>query len=232
MIDLLGHGRSDPPDAGDDLSIRGHAAPVDGLLRRAAGHEPRSPGTRRVQRSHSHSQQHHRTIDGLCLVSPSDSQQCRPWRERLLCRLRPLALHLPAEVLARFVGTSQLAGYAVSDRGQHSVDQYMRPYATAAGRHALLQQLCARVAGDSGASRRTTTPVSLVWGSDDPFVSQSAVEQLHSSIPGSTLAVVEGGRHFLPEEAAERVVTALGELMSGTSDASAAGMIRNLKGVT
>jgi hypothetical protein len=54
-------------------------------------------------------------------------------------------------------------------------------------------------------------------------VSQSAVEQLHSSIPGSTLAVVEGGRHFLPEEAAERVVTALGEVMErGASGASAA----------
>jgi pimeloyl-ACP methyl ester carboxylesterase len=57
-------------------------------------------------------------------------------------------------------------------------------------------------------------PTAIAWGSNDPFVSPESVARLRSSIHGSTLDIVEGAGHFLPEESAERVVSVVCDLIT------------------
>ena len=58
-------------------------------------------------------------------------------------------------------------------------------------------------------------PTSIIHGAHDPFLPVSSARRLQQAIRGSTLEILESGRHFLPEESPERLaelITALIEL--------------------
>jgi pimeloyl-ACP methyl ester carboxylesterase len=48
-------------------------------------------------------------------------------------------------------------------------------------------------------------PVMLLWGEDDPYLPVEVADRLNEAIPTSTLALLPGCSHFLPEDAPDTV---------------------------
>jgi len=55
--------------------------------------------------------------------------------------------------------------------------------------------------------------VSVIWGAQDPFLPLTLGQRLADVIPGATFDVVDGARHFLPEEAPRQVADSLTALL-------------------
>ena len=218
VVDLLGYGRSDRPK-GADLTIRGHADRLVRLLdllginyAAIVGHDLgggialdltlRAPA--RVSR--------------LCLVD-SVAFDGWPGREVRLARATmPLTRHLPSSWIGTILRADLLRGYLSSEHGAHSVDQFIRPFLEADGVQTLVAHLGALDARETMAHesrlKEVVVPAAIVWGSDDPFLPVDLGRRLQAAIPGATLEVVAGGRHFLPEEAPERVANVVKSLLT------------------
>ena len=218
VLDLLGYGRSDRP-MGRDVSIRGHAERVLSVLdvlginyACVVGHDvgggvAQALAVRWPTR-----------VSRLCLV---DSVAFDDWptREVKLARATlPLTRHLPPTWVLSVLRTDLLRGYTDGDEGSHSIDRYVKPFATPEGRDALVEHLHALDAAETAALAprlaSLVQPTAVVWGAHDPFLPTSIARRLHESIPGSTLDVLPDSRHFVPEEAPERVAEVIGQLLT------------------
>jgi pimeloyl-ACP methyl ester carboxylesterase len=109
-------------------------------------------------------------------------------------------------------------GYEAGERAAHSIERFLRPFASAEGRDAFAQHLRAldaretrAMAGQLGA---ITAPTTVIWGSGDPFVSAKLGRRLADAIPGASLELVPGARHFTPEDAPRPVADALAALLA------------------
>ena len=150
---------------------------------------------------------------GLGLINPI-SAECWPTGVvRALHAARGLRRLLPAGGAAKAVRKSFESAYELRKSGQHSLDQYLRPFQDDAGSRTF----DAHVAGLDGleltrieqeASTLLVRTV-VVAGDSDPIVPLASCRRLQSSLPSASLDVVVGGRHFLPEESPERVASAL-----------------------
>jgi len=56
-------------------------------------------------------------------------------------------------------------------------------------------------------------PILILWGEDDPFVPTQEADRLNESIPSSTLGLLPGCGHFLPDEAPETLVPLIAEYL-------------------
>jgi pimeloyl-ACP methyl ester carboxylesterase len=216
VVDLLGYGRSDRPE-GRDLSIRGHAERVITLLDALSinyacvvGHDL-GGGIAQAMAVHWPTR-----VSRLCLVSPVAFDDWPAREVRMARAMLPLTRHLPATWLLSFLRTELLRGYAESERGQHSIERYVKPFATQEGRDAFMEHLLALDSKDTVALeprlKDIVAPTAIVSGTGDPFHSRASGERLQRAIAGSTSDVIAEGRHFSPEEAPERiagVITAL-----------------------
>lgn len=219
VVDLLGYGRSDPPAANADLSVRAHADRVILLLDMLGinyavivGHDlgggiAQSLAVRYPAR-----------VSRLCLIN-SVAFDSWPGREVKLVRATmPLTRYLPATWMLSVLRADLLRGYVASERGAHSVDQYVRPFSSDAGRDALVAHLSALDSTDTRLLaprlKDIVSPTSIVWGAEDPFLPLELGTRLAKAIPESTLDVVADVRHFTPEEAPERVAAALNTLLA------------------
>jgi pimeloyl-ACP methyl ester carboxylesterase len=218
VVDLLGYGRSDRP-AGRPIGVRGHAERVIELLdalginyacvvgHDAGGGVAQAMAVRWPQR-----------VSRLCLVS-SVAYDCWPARElRLLRAMLPLTRHLPPTWLLGFLRKEMLRGYMDHDLGGHSLDRYLKPFATAEGRDALVEHMLALDAAETTALgprlKDLVMPTAVVTGAHDPFVPPSVGERLAQEIPGATLDVIPDGRHFVPEESPEAVAESVARLLA------------------
>ncbi|MEO6445507.1 MAG: alpha/beta hydrolase [Gemmatimonadaceae bacterium] len=218
VIDLLGYGRSDPPGPDADLSVRAHGDRVIRLLdalginfATVVGHDlgggiAQSLAVRYPAR-----------VSRLCLIN-SVAFDAWPGREVKLVRATmPLTRHLPATWMLSVLRADLLRGYLMSERGSHSIDQYVRPFAGDAGRDALVSHLAALDSADTQLLeprlKDIVSPTAIVWGTEDPFLPVGIGRQLAEAIPGATLDVIPDVRHFAPEEAPERVAAALTALL-------------------
>lgn len=218
VLDLLGFGRSDRP-LGRDVSIRGHAERTVAVLDLlginyacVVGHDvgggvAQAIAVRWPQR-----------VSRLCLV---DSVAFADWPTREVRMARatlPLTRHLPATWVLSVLRSDLLRGYTDGDEGSHSIELYVKPFATPEGRDALVEHLHGLDAAETEAlGQRLSSlvqPVSLVWGAHDPFLPLSIARRLQETIPGATLDVIPDARHFTPEEAPERVAGAIGALLA------------------
>ncbi|HKG95817.1 MAG TPA: alpha/beta hydrolase [Gemmatimonadaceae bacterium] len=217
VLDLLGFGRSDRP-MGRDLSLRGHAERVLGLMdalgiSRACvvGHDvgggvAQLLATRWPQR-----------VSHLCLID-SVAFDAWPAREVKLARaMLPLTRHLPPSWLLSIVRRDLCRGYVDEARCASSIERYVKPFVTADGRDALVAHMNALDSTETIALEARlgsiVCPTSILWGEHDPFLPSSIAKRLHSAIPGSTLAVLPSARHFLPEEAPEQVAETVERLI-------------------
>jgi pimeloyl-ACP methyl ester carboxylesterase len=156
-------------------------------------------------------------VSRLCLI---DSVAFDGWprREVRLARaVMRVARHLPPVLLMRLVRGGLLRGYADRERGAHSAAHYIRPFQTHEGRDALVRHLLELDAADTTALasrlKDLNQPTAIVWGEDDPFLPTGIARRLRDAIPGATLDIIPGARHFTPEEAPRRIGDALATLL-------------------
>lgn len=215
VCDLPGFGRSDPPPAGDvadlaritlglldDLRIP-QACIVGHGLGGAVAQALAVAAPARVSR--------------VALIS-SDGGGARPRGVARLARaLLPLARHAPAGFLAGLVQGSVLRGFADRERSRLTLDTCLQPFTTATGRDLLARHL--RTLGRDATAELTAgfatlgIPTAILWGARDPFHPVAHAHRLHAAIPGSTLEIVPGARHFVPEDAPERVLECVRSLL-------------------
>jgi pimeloyl-ACP methyl ester carboxylesterase len=86
------------------------------------------------------------------------------------------------------------------------------------GRDALVAHVRALTSGDTrelgGHLAHIHVPTAIVWGQHDRVIPLWVGKRLQQSIPGATLDVIPGARHFTPEEAPRQVADAIARLLS------------------
>jgi len=87
------------------------------------------------------------------------------------------------------------------------VDAYARPYVEDPGSFVRLIDAVDGVglAGREAEFARIEIPVLILWGEDDPFFPASLADELNEAIGSSTLALLPGCGHYLPQEAAPTI---------------------------
>jgi pimeloyl-ACP methyl ester carboxylesterase len=141
-----------------------------------------------------------------------------PVREVKMARaMLPLTRHLPPTWLVSALRSDLVRGYAEPDVGAHAIERYVKPFGGAEGRDAFVAHLTALDSSETEALaprlRDLPCPVSIVWGAHDPFLPAALGRRLHEAIPGSTLEVIAEARHFVPEDAPEKVAASLRTLL-------------------
>lgn len=220
VLDLLGYGRSDRAGA-EPLTAELHARHVKGLLDElqidsccVVGHAMGGAVAQAMALNWPS------RVTRLALVS-SIALDFWPRRAARVARaaaaVPSFARVLGAPLLAGLVHGSMLAGYADAEMGRHSLDVYLRPFTAWIGVDALIAGLRAihdPTIEELGKRLGTLTqPTSVLWGASDPFLPVSGAARLRDAIPGATLEVIEGARHFTPEDAPERVASAVTALL-------------------
>ncbi|MFI5309730.1 MAG: alpha/beta fold hydrolase [Gemmatimonadales bacterium] len=221
VLDQLGFGRSDRP-GGAALTADAHAGRVRALMDDLGidaaclvGHAMGGAVAQAVACAFPG------RVTRLCLVN-STAFDVWPWRAarlaRWICAAAPLGRSLGAPLLAGLVHGSLLSAYAVPDNGRRSLDHYLHAYTSRLGVEALVAQLRAmhdpsvKALGERLAGIRQ--PTAIVWGRLDPFLDVSLGERIRDAIPGATLEVIPGARHFSPEDAPDLVAGLIGELLT------------------
>ena len=214
VLDLLGYGRSDRP-AGRDLSIKGHAERVVGLLdalrvsfAAVVGHDL-GGGIAQYLAVH-----HPTRIARLALI---DSVAFDDWPTRQVKLARttlPLTRHLPGTWILSLLRAELERGYAEEERGSRSIDIYVRPFCQPDGLEVLIAHLEALDPAETMALqprlRDIVAPTAIITGAHDPFLPPAVAKRLHEAIPKSTLDIVPDVRHFIPEEAPK----AMGDILT------------------
>lgn len=218
VLDLLGYGRSDRPRR-YKVDVRTHAERVVALLdelriRRACivGH---GIGGGIAQ---SIAVRHPDRVSHLCLID-SVAFDRWPTREARIARWSlPITRFLHGDVLLAFVRRNLERGYADPIRAAHSIELYLRPFAGAEGRDALVSHIRALTSRETKKLGRQlhkiTAPTAILWGDGDRSTPLALGRELQSSIAGSTLQVLPGRRHFTPEEAPRQIADAIAELLA------------------
>jgi pimeloyl-ACP methyl ester carboxylesterase len=217
VLDLLGYGRSDPPGK-LSLDIKAHAERLLVLLdllgiNRACliGHDIGGGIAQAVAVKAPHRVSH------LCLISSVAFDEWPSREVRMARATLPLTRHLPATWLLGVLKTDLTRGYVDADLASRSIEKYTKPFATPAGRDLLVAHLEALDSADTvelGARLGAIpAPTSIIHGAHDPFLPLSAARRLYAAIRGSTLDILDAGRHFLPEESPERVAELIAELI-------------------
>ena len=227
VLDLLGHGRSDPPGA-RALTLHAHAQRIVALLD-ALGVSAATVVGHGVGGGIAQSLAIHwpARVARLALVS---SIGFGGWATRDVVLARAtlaITRHLPPAWLLSMVRTELERGYGDPFRAVHSIDKYVRPFSTIEGRATLVRHIRALDAKETSALAPSlgdiACPATVLWGSQDPFLPASLGKRLADTIPGATLEVVAGARHFLPEEAPRQVADALGALLARSAPAAVRG---------
>jgi 2-hydroxymuconate-semialdehyde hydrolase len=213
VLDLLGYGRSDPPGS-QSLTLHAHAERVLALLDAlrisnacVVGHGF-GGGVAQSIAVHWPSR-----VSRLALVASIAFDRWRP-RDLTLARATlPITRRLPAPWLLSMVRTALERGYADPIRAARSIDKYVRPFAADSGRDALVRHIAALDARDSArlGSRlgEISAPTSVMWGAEDPFLPLSLGRRLADAIPGASLEIIAGARHFVPEDSPRQVADSL-----------------------
>ena len=218
VIDLLGYGRSDPPH-GRPLTLRAHAERVVALMDALgiqqaclAGHDLGGGVAQALAIDFP------ARVTRLALI---DSVAFTGWPTRDV-RLARTLLRVTGKVPPRWVLAVLRAdlerGYTDASRAFHSIDMYIRPFTSDEGRAVFMQHLRALDSRETRVmSQRLSeiaAPTAVIWGASDPFLSLELGRRLADAIPGATLEVVPGVRHFTPEDAPRPVADGIAALLA------------------
>ncbi len=217
VVDLLGYGRSDPPN-GRALTLHAHAERVIGLLDAlgidracVVGHHLGGGIAQALALDWP------ARVSRLALV---DSVAFNGWPARdvrVARALMPLVKRLPTNWLLPIVRADLERGYYDATRSQHSVDKYQRPFNSDVGRKVFLQHLAALDARETVALAarlaEIAVPASVIWGEHDSFLSLQLGSRLAAAIPRATFDIVPDSRHFIPEDAPREVANVIGDLL-------------------
>jgi haloalkane dehalogenase len=88
-------------------------------------------------------------------------------------------------------------------------DAYLAPFIGHEGTRAFFRGIRAAdgrgLAGREDELAGLTCPTLILWGEDDPYLPVEVAERLNDAIPTSSLAVLPGCSHLLPEDAPETI---------------------------
>jgi haloalkane dehalogenase len=147
-------------------------------------------------------------------VDPSFAKQ-KKWLETRLMRF----LYLRANFSARMMVKRAWGTRAPLDRPRHA--QYKNMFPTAESRRstwALLQAVLhssAYYTAHAGVlDRLRSLPVQLVWGTADPFIHERHLARWRALLPAAHVVELAGVGHFVADEAADDVATALDSFLS------------------
>jgi pimeloyl-ACP methyl ester carboxylesterase len=97
------------------------------------------------------------------------------------------------------------------------LEEYVRPYRGPAGAAGFARGLAAMdgvgLTGREAELERIAFPVLILWGEDDVFFPATLGERLNEAMPSSTLGLLPGCGHFLPEEVPETIGPMLAEYL-------------------
>ncbi len=229
VLDLLGHGRSDPPK-GEPLTVAGHATRLAQLLdvmgvpiATLVGH---GMGAAIAACVATHVPDR---VSRLALVNPTllaaDRRDATvSARMSRVGALLPLWRRLSPGWLASALHSALLPAYAHRDVGARSLDLYLRTFRTREGRDTACAQLAAMRTslGDSASCLQENgirCPTALLIGALDPWLSKARAERLAAALERATLKdlhmeQVPGVAHTAPEEAPDRLGTLIAELLT------------------
>jgi pimeloyl-ACP methyl ester carboxylesterase len=221
VLDLLGYGRSDRPLA-RPVDIRAHAERVVQVLDElrisracVVGH---GIGGGIAQ---SLAIRHAPRVSSLCLVDSVAFDRWPTIEGRLARATLPVTRFLPSSVLLTILRRDLRRGYGDPDRATRSLDLYLRPFASTDGRDALVSHIRALTSDETrelgSQLARIAAPTAIVWGQQDRAIPLWVGRQLQQAIPGASLDIVPGGRHFTPEEAPRHVSDAIAKLTAMTA---------------
>jgi pimeloyl-ACP methyl ester carboxylesterase len=229
VLDLLGHGRSDPPGR-TSMTVAAHATrvlqlmdvmgvPVASLVGHGVGAAIAAVVAHRAPARVSH----------LALVNPTmladtPNDAILSGRVSRLAWLAPLWRLLSPSWLASALHSALLPAYAHRDLGARALDLYLKTFRTRDGRNAACAQLVALrdSRNDTVAALQPNAlacPVTLATGILDPLRSPSRSARLVAALTRATsksLAVQElpGVAHVAPEEAPDQLGTLVAELLT------------------
>ena len=217
VLDLLGYGRSDPPRE-MRVDLRSHADRLIRVLDHLGinvaclvGHDIGGGVAQSAAIRHPH------RVSRLCLVNTVAFDAWPARAVKLARSMLPLARHLPPSWILSVVRADLLRGYVDHERGARDIDLYLRPFAAAHGRDALVSHLrgldCAETESLAPRLKDIVSPTTIMWGEHDPFLPAALGDRLRAAIPNSTLAVVRNAKHFVPQEAAHEVAATIRSLL-------------------
>lgn len=225
VVDLMGCGRSDAPASPADAFLDRHAAMIVGLL-----DDLRIESTALVGHGYggaiamSIAAASPARISALGVLS-APAFEAWPRRHARLARAAiPFARVIGAPMLAGFVHGSALRGFVDRDAGRRALDHALQAYPSRLGTAAIVSHL--RAMRDSAIPRLApqlgaiAAPTAVIWGADDPFLPPAVGARLRDAIPGATLDVIPGARHFLAEDVPERCATAITALLDRSRNRS------------
>ena len=231
VLDLLGHGRSDPPGRAP-MTIVGHAIRLAQLLdvmgvsiASLVGHGMGAAIAALV------AHQHPARVARLALVNPTllaatPGDSIVSARVSRVAALVPVWRRLSPDWVSSAIHAAILPAYAHRDIGARSLDLYLKSFRTRDGRDAACAQLHAL--RDSRAESACALqpgalacPVTLAVGTLDPWLSNARTERLIVGLEAATgrNLIVErmpGVAHVAPEEAPDRLGRLVGELLGRT----------------
>jgi pimeloyl-ACP methyl ester carboxylesterase len=229
VLDLLGHGRSDPAGTAR-MTAAAHAERVRQLLDvmgmrelLLVGHGLGTAVAARV----AHAER--TRVTRLMLVNPAmlsagSRGRISNGRLRRVAALVPLWQRLDPAWLASALHHALLPCFAHRDVGARALDVYLKPFRRPEGRDSACAQLRALRESDADAAEVLQAgglpcPTSLVLGSDDPYLDSARAEALTDTLRRATddrLSVhqLPGVRHMAPGEAPDRLGTLVGELLA------------------
>ncbi len=232
VLDLLGHGRSDPP-RGASMTVAAHASRLLALLDvmgvpscALAGH---GMGAAIVARAAHLAPTR---VARLALVNPAllgrEARDARvTGRMRRLAVLAGMWNRLSPDWLASALHTALLPAYAQRSNGAHSLDVYLKSFRTREGRDAACAQLRAFHPSrldtcDALAPGALPCHVSLAFGDRDSLQPSRHAARLVTALREATSDAalvhrIPGVAHVAPEEAPDRLGTVIAELLARKS---------------
>lgn len=229
VLDLLGHGRSDPPGT-QAMTVAAHAQRLGHLLdvmgvgqAMLVGHGMGAAIAARVAHEQPGRVAHLMLVNPLLLAAdPHDATITR--RLRRLTWLLPLWKRLAPGWLASALHAALLPCFAHRDVGARSLDVYLKPFQLRDGRDAACAQLAALAQSradtvEALAPGAIQCPTALVLGATDPLLSSRRAQRLEAALRRATTErlttlTLPGAAHVAPEEAPDRLGTAVGELLT------------------
>jgi pimeloyl-ACP methyl ester carboxylesterase len=218
VLDLLGFGRSDRPLT-HPVDVGAHAertvALLDELRIERACFVGHGIGGGIAQ---TLAVRHARRVSHLGLIDSVAFDRWPTLGGRLARSAGRAARLLPSSALLAILRRDIARGYGDAVHAERSIDLYLRPFADPAGRDAMVAHLRA-LSGDGLADvdaglSSISKPTALLWGQHDRLVPVSVGRRLQATIPGATLDIVPGARHFTPEESPRQIADAVAGLLA------------------
>jgi len=124
---------------------------------------------------------------------------------------------LPNRPVRRLFGRLIRKGHDDRTMARESIDVHWRPYGERDAAEVLSRQIRGFRSRDTlevpGVLQRLRVPTWVVWGSKDPYLDRVTATRLAGDL-GAPLRLVNGARHFLPEDHPDDVARAISEAMT------------------